>query len=118
MQLIPFKKLEDIRKVTRLARKVESEPIPTGLNVPAPTLKVEVAEQLLGHIDMQRMRYLGVLGILCEASVHVPEDIRESIEQALDDACEDGRLKWKRILDRFDLEVVPPAESNWQADRS
>ena len=54
----------------------------------------------------ERMRYLGVLGLLCEASVHVPEGLRESIESALEDACADGTLKWKRILDRYEIEPV------------
>jgi len=57
-------------------------------------------------MDMERMRYLGVLGLLCEASVHVPEDIRESIEFALEDACADGRLRWRRILNRYEIEPV------------
>lgn len=56
-----------------------------------------------------RMRYLGTLGLLCECSVYVPEDLRESIESALEDACEDGRLKWRRILDRYEIEPVAPA---------
>ena len=53
-----------------------------------------------------RMRYLGVLGLLCEASVYVPEDIRESIEMALEDACADGELTYRRVLNRFELEPV------------
>ena len=60
----------------------------------------------------ERMRYLGVLGLLCEASVYVPEEIRESIECALVDACSDGKLKYKRILDRFDIEPVIKGEIN------
>lgn len=55
---------------------------------------------------MQRMRYLGVLSLLCEASVYVPEDVRESMERALDDACDDGKLRWSRTLDRLDIEPV------------
>jgi hypothetical protein len=54
----------------------------------------------------ERMRYLGVLALLCEASVYVPEDIRESMEQALDDACSDGKLEWRRVLDRLEIEPV------------
>jgi hypothetical protein len=57
---------------------------------------------------MERMRYLGVLGLLCEASPYVPEEIRESMEQALEDACRDGRLRFRRILDRFEIEAVAP----------
>ena len=55
----------------------------------------------------ERMRYLGLLGLLCECSVHVTEDLRDSIERALDDACADGSLKWRRILDRYEIEAVP-----------
>ena len=54
----------------------------------------------------QRMRYLGVLGILSECSPYVPEDIRETIERAFEDACEDGLLRWKRVLDRYEIEPV------------
>lgn len=54
-----------------------------------------------------RMRYLGVLGLLCECSVHVPEDVRDMIESALEDACEDGKLTYRRILNRFEIETVP-----------
>lgn len=57
--------------------------------------------------DMEkRMRYLGVLGLLSEASVHVPEDLRESIESAMEDACSDGKLRWTRTLNRIDIEPV------------
>lgn len=54
----------------------------------------------------KRMRYLGVLGLLCEASVYVPEDLRESIEDAMADACADGKLRWTRTLNRIDIEPV------------
>ena len=50
------------------------------------------------------MRYLGVLGILSECSVHVPEDIRESIESAFEDACSHHNLRWRRLLDRIEIE--------------
>jgi len=53
-----------------------------------------------------RMKYLGVLGLLCEASVYVPEDIRDSIETALEDACADGKLEYRRILNRFEIEPI------------
>jgi len=61
-------------------------------------------------ISDERMKYLGVLGIICEASVHVPEDVRETMERALDDACADGRLKWRRVIDRLEIETVPHKE--------
>jgi hypothetical protein len=50
------------------------------------------------------MRYLGVLALLGECSVHVDEDIRSSIERAMTDACAAHPLKWKRILDRCVVE--------------
>lgn len=53
---------------------------------------------------IDRMRYLGLLGLLAECSVHVPEEIRESIERAFDDAAEDGSLKWRRVLNRLEIE--------------
>lgn len=53
-----------------------------------------------------RMRYVGVLSLLSECSPYVPEDLRESIEQAFQDACADGRLRYRRILNRLDLEVA------------
>lgn len=54
-----------------------------------------------------KMKYLGVLGLLCEASVYVPEDVRECMENALQDAVDNlPNLRWKRILDRLDIEVV------------
>jgi len=54
----------------------------------------------------QGTRYLGALGLLAECSVYVPEDIREMIEQAFADACEgDPGLRWKRILNRVEIEV-------------
>jgi hypothetical protein len=54
-----------------------------------------------------RMKYLGVLGLLAESAVYVPEDIREQIESAMDDACADGRLRWKRVLNRIEIEPNP-----------
>jgi hypothetical protein len=58
-------------------------------------------------MNNERTRYLGVVSLLCEASVYVPEEIRESIECALEDACSDGRLKWKRLLNRLEIESNP-----------
>ena len=52
------------------------------------------------------IRYLGLLGILMECSVYVPEEVREQIADAFDDACEEGKLKWKRVLDRMEIEPV------------
>lgn len=58
----------------------------------------------------ERMKYVGVLNLLCECSVYVDEDLRERIEMALDDGCADGRLEYRRILNRFDLSVAIPKE--------
>jgi len=52
------------------------------------------------------MRYLGCLGLLSECSVHVPEEVREQIEQAFTDACHEHPLAWRRILDRCEIESV------------
>ena len=55
----------------------------------------------------EHMRYLGVLGILAQCSVYVPEDIRETIEVAFEQACDapENRLKYRRIIDRLEIEV-------------
>ena len=53
-----------------------------------------------------RMRYLGVLGLLAECSVYVPEELRQSIETAMEQACADGCLKWRRVLNRVEIEPV------------
>jgi hypothetical protein len=65
----------------------------------------------------EHMRYLGALGLLADCSVHVPEDLREMIERALTEACAAyPYLKWRRILDRLEVDVdhdaispAPPA---------
>jgi len=55
----------------------------------------------------EHTRYLGVLGLLVQCSVYVPEDVREIIEAALEDACiADPGLAWKRILDRLEIAAV------------
>jgi hypothetical protein len=54
-----------------------------------------------------RFRYLGALGLLCQCSVYVPEDLRQMIETALVDAQDnDPSLKVRRVLDRFEIEVA------------
>jgi hypothetical protein len=53
---------------------------------------------------VDRMKYLGLLGLLTECSVHVPEELREMIESAFDDAVEEiPTLRWRRILDRIEI---------------
>ena len=53
-----------------------------------------------------KTRYLGVLGLLGECSLYVPEDIRAMIEEAMEDACRDGSLKWRRVLSVIEIEPV------------
>lgn len=58
-----------------------------------------------------KMRYLGVLGLLAECSVHVPEDLRQMIEEAFTDAAAaNPALRWRRILNRVEIDVqITPA---------
>lgn len=57
--------------------------------------------------ETERMRYLGVLGLLCECAVYVTEELREQIDAALADATEaDPSLRARRILNRREIEVV------------
>lgn len=53
-----------------------------------------------------RMRYAGVLKVLEECSVYVPEDVREMIEHAFTDAAATGRFKWRRVLNRLEIDVI------------
>ena len=66
------------------------------------------AENRVGVLESklrnQRMQYLGVLGLLGQCSVHVPEDIREMIESAFNDACGDGSLQYRRLINRLEIE--------------
>jgi hypothetical protein len=58
--------------------------------------------------ESEHVRYLGCLGLLGECAVYVPEDLRQMIEAAFEDAIEasGGTLKWRRILDRLEIEAV------------
>jgi len=62
--------------------------------------------EVRAHVG-EHMRYIGVLGLLSQCSVYVPEDLRECIESAMIDAVSNsgGTLKWKRVLDRIELET-------------
>jgi hypothetical protein len=56
-------------------------------------------------------RYLGVLGLICECSPFLghSEESRNThalIQDALEDACEHHNLRWKRILNRFEIEPI------------
>lgn len=62
--------------------------------------KTKVSESWL------RMRYAGVLGLLSECSVYVPEEVRGRIEAAFVDASSTGRFKYSRTLNRLEIEVV------------
>jgi len=58
-------------------------------------------------MESEHMRYLGVLGLLCECAVHVTDELREQIDEALTDAVvADPKLKWRRILNARVIEVV------------
>jgi hypothetical protein len=52
------------------------------------------------------LRYLGVLGLLGECSVYVPEEIRETIKMAMDDAASHHPLRVIRMLDRIEIEPL------------
>lgn len=55
----------------------------------------------------EHMRYLGALGLLCECSVYVPEEIREMIEIALEEArAANPELRTRRVLNRLEIEVA------------
>jgi hypothetical protein len=52
------------------------------------------------------MRYLGTLGLLSQCSVYVPEDIREMIAMAFDDACQaNPNLRQRRTLNLLEIEA-------------
>lgn len=68
-----------------------------------------IEKRLDGALDRESlyMRYLGVLGILGEVSVYVPEEDRETIAEAFEHACAHHPLKWRRVLDRLEIEPDP-----------
>jgi hypothetical protein len=59
-----------------------------------------------------KMQYLGVLRLLGECSVHIRDggesaDLRDCIAEALADAQTlIPELRWHRLLNRFDVDVV------------
>ncbi len=53
-------------------------------------------------LTVDRLHYLGLLGLLAECAVLVDEETRESIEAALADSA--VPLKITRILNRIDVE--------------
>ena len=56
----------------------------------------------------EHMRYLGCLGLLAECAVYVPEDQRDMIEAAMEDAATAmPGFRWRRILNRIDCEFAP-----------
>lgn len=61
----------------------------------------------------EHTRYLGTLGVLADCSPYVPEEVREQIIMAMRDAVKaNPLLRYRRILDRCEVEVVfdnPPA---------
>lgn len=59
-----------------------------------------------------RTHYLGVLGLLARCSVGLrdtdeesADELRDCIEQALCDAEQIVPIKWRRILDRIEVEI-------------
>lgn len=55
------------------------------------------------------MQYVGVLAFLCEHSVYLGRQVEsmEIIENILDDAKKVfPHMKWRRILDRFEIDFV------------
>jgi hypothetical protein len=59
-----------------------------------------------------RMQYLGVLNLLANISVYIhgteAPEFRALIQDALEDAQEIiPELRWKRIINRFELDLVP-----------
>lgn len=63
-----------------------------------------------------KMQYLGVLGLLAECSVHMrnspdTDELRGLIEHAMGSAQETIKnFRWKRILNRFEVEMASPPE--------
>lgn len=66
----------------------------------------------MGVKDVVKYQYLGVLGLLAECSAHMGEtvdanELRGLIETALNDAQKVvPNLRWKRMLNRFEIEMV------------
>lgn len=62
-------------------------------------------------VSEERMNHLGALGLLAGVSVHIsgPEadELRESIEQCFGDAEALGMIRWRRVLNRFDVSPAP-----------
>ena len=62
------------------------------------------------------MQYLGVLQLSANMALHLGEDdestdLRSSLEDALDDAKKVvTRLRWRRILNRFDIDLIDPED--------
>lgn len=60
----------------------------------------------MSRVEEESTRYLGCLGLLAECAVYVPDDLREQIEAAMDDACAaNPSLYWRRILNRIEIGV-------------
>ena len=81
--------------------------------------RLRVIEKLFGQVAESphlapptgRRHYLGCLGLLGECSVHVPDELREMIEEAFRDACQDGQLRYRRILNRLEIESALLADT-------
>ena len=80
-------------------------------NVKTPAEHQAQAEDTAREIQM-RMQYLGTLKILADCSILLgdgtdAEDMRETFERVFSDAQKViTRLRWRRILQRFEIELV------------
>lgn len=69
----------------------------------------DIAKAHRTEMHDMRMKYLGCLGLLAECHLHLSESMesqetRECIRMALDDAKEAGLIKWRRILNRIEID--------------
>ena len=53
----------------------------------------------------EHFRYLGVLSLLGEFAVYLDDEDRERVEIALDDAFDAGAISYKRVGDRFLVDI-------------
>jgi hypothetical protein len=72
---------------------------------------IEAFQKLLTDAQTTRMQHLWTLGLLADCSMKMDhssesQDLREMIGEALDDAqTVITNMKWKRILDRFEIDI-------------
>lgn len=56
------------------------------------------------------LRYLGCLGLLGECSVEVEPETRGSIIVAMEDAAKHYPLRWRRVVNRIEIEPITEEE--------